>query len=264
MGSATREALAQARAALAARSGTADLVTGEQLFAAGRVVGDSAQLRAALADPAAAPQAKQAVVAKVFATFTDEARALLGDLVAARWSSAEDLLAGIEEIAIRVTARSAGADVDIVAETFVFGSAVTSDAELELAVGSKLGAPEARGDLVTRLLQGKTSPQTTAILSSLVQQPRGRRIGELLRRVTDVVADEAGVAVATVTAAAPISAEQVSRLETSLSGQYGRDIRINLVIDPTLLGGLRVQVGDDVIDGSVATKLHDLRLQLAG
>ncbi|MDI2097476.1 F0F1 ATP synthase subunit delta [Ruicaihuangia caeni] len=264
MGSATREALARAKAALSAQQGQVDLTTGEQLFAAGRAIGDSAQLRAALADPAAEPAAKQAVVAKVFSGFTPAARAVLDSVAANSWSSSDDLLAGIEELGIRATAESAPAGTDLVSQIFAFGSAVTSSAELELAVGSKRGEPTAKAELVRRLLGGKASAQAVEILSSLVQQPRGRRISALVRFATDVVADQSDAIVADVTVAQPLGSAQLERLANRLTGQYGRTIRINQIVDPAVLGGIRLQIGDDVIDGSIAAKLHDLRLQLAG
>ena len=66
------------------------------------------------------------------------------------------------------------------------------------------------------------------------------------------------------TSAAPIATEQLTRLQNGVAKSYGRDVKLNLVIDPTIIGGLRVQLGDDVIDGTVSRKLSDLRLQLAG
>ncbi|HEY8590427.1 MAG TPA: F0F1 ATP synthase subunit delta, partial [Naasia sp.] len=93
---------------------------------------------------------------------------------------------------------------------------------------------------------------------------RGRRIGALLRRTAGVIADEAGLGIATVVTATPLAPAQLQRLERVLSVRYGRSLSINQVIDETLIGGVRISVGDDVIDGSVATRLSDLRLQLAG
>jgi F-type H+-transporting ATPase subunit delta len=269
MGSATREALASAREALAKVAAKDALATGTQLFEASRVIGGSAQLRSALADPSAAASDKAAVIGAIFSSLGAPTRTLLGEIVATRWSTPDDLLAGIEEVGIRAVAssfdRSSAAKGDsLEGELFAFGAAVSSDPELELAVGSKLGSPAAKSALVTKLLSTKASPQTLAIVDHLVQQPRGRRIGELIRTAAAIVADQAGLAVATVVTAAPISAAQLERLRAGLAQSYGRDLKLNVVIDPSILGGIRVQIGDDVIDGSVSTRINDLRLQLAG
>ena len=262
MGSATREALAVTREALAALGTKADLATGEQLLAAGRVIGDSAQLRAALVDYSVEAGDKTSIIDAVFASIGAPARSLLSTVATSAWSTEDDLLAGIEEIGFRIIAASAGT-ASIESELFAFGSAVNSDPELELAVSSKLGSSEAKSALVATLLSGKASAQTLAIVQHLVQQPRGRRIAELLRDASSIVADEAGLAVATVTTAAPLAPAQLTRLAAALASSYGRELRINHVIDPTVVGGLRVQLGDEVIDGTVATRINDLRLQLA-
>lgn len=264
MGSATREALAAARQTLGAAGGKDGLTTGGQLFEAARVIGDSAQLRSALADPSAPADDKTKVIAAIFGGIGAPARSLLSAIVGERWSSQDDLLAGIEEIAIRAIAASAAKGASIVDELFAFGTAVSSDAGLELAVGSKLGSPAAKSALVHALLGSKASAQTAAILDHLVQQPRGRRIAELLRTASSIVADQDGLSIATVSAAVALSPAQLDRLRAGLSKTYGRDLMLNLVVDPAIIGGLRVQVGDDVIDGSVATRLTQLRLQLAG
>ena len=62
---------------------------------------------------------------------------------------------------------------------------------------------------------------------------------------------------------APLTAAQVTRLTAALGASYGREIHVNHVIDTSIVGGLRVQIGDDVIDGTIASRLTDLRLQLA-
>lgn len=263
MGSATREALASSRTALGKLGDKDGLATGEQLFQAARVIGDSAQLRSALADPSADTSSKSAVITSVFGGLGASARGLLSEIVSNRWSSQDDLLAGIEEIGIRSVATSAPKGTSLEQELFAFGAAVASNAELELAVGSKLGSAQSKAALVSSLLKGKASAQTLVIVDHLVQQPRGRRIGELIRYAASLVADQANLAVATVTSASPLSAAQLDRLRAGLSKSAGRDLQLNLVIDPSLIGGLRVQIGDDVIDGSVSTRITDLRIQLA-
>ena len=265
MGSASRTALTQSKAALKALGTKANLALGEQLFAAGRALGESAQLRAVLSDPAVAPAAKTKLLSGVFGKGLDATGSkLLASIVAERWSNQDDLLAGIEELGIRSVANSAAKTVSIQDELFGFARSVSSDAELELALGSKLGDPQAKAKLVAKLLKGKASAQTISIISALVQQPRGRRIGALLAEAADVVADQAGSSVATVTAASELSAAQLKSLAATLKKVHGRELSINLVIDPSIIGGLRVQVGDDVVDGTVSTRIADLRLQLAG
>ena len=262
MGSATREALSASRAAVVALGGKTDIAVGEQLLQAGRVIGESAQLRAALSDPSAQPQAKRRVSDSVFGSLSASAQQLLGVVVENRWSSDTDLLAGVEELGLRIVASTATSSIE--AELFAFGKAVSSSPDLELAVGSKLGTSAAKAELVESLLAKKASVQTVAIVSHLVQQPRGRRINELLRYAASIVADQAGMSIATVTTATDLAPAQLERLRAGLAKSYGRELRVNLVVDPALIGGVRVQIGDDVIDGSVASRLNELRLQLAG
>lgn len=263
MGSATRKALAGTHAALTAL-GRADLRVAEDLLAAGRVVGSSKHLRAALTDSEADAAQKRALVEAVFGSkLTADAVTLLTELATNRWSDAADLLEGIEDLGYRVASESAK-DVAIDAQLFAVERAVVSDSSLEFALGSKLSPVESKVRIVERLLAGKASPQTIAIVNHLVQQPRGRRIGELLRHAAFVVAEQRGFEIATVTTAAPLSPAQLDRLVQGLEAQYGGTLRANTIVDPSLLGGVRVQIGDDVIDGSVASRLSSLRQKLAG
>lgn len=265
MGSATREALSAARAALLglpARDVTLQLA--EELFAASRVIADSTQFRALLSDPSGTAVEKKAAIAAVFgAAVGTTAQDVLLDAVARRWSADRDLVAGIEELGYRATAISAAASVSIDRELFEFSAVVSSNSELELAVGSKLDAAGNKVILVERLLAKQASPQTMAIVRHLVQAPRGRRFGAAIQQAAAIVADQAGLSVATITSATPIAAAQLARLEKGLAASFGRALRVNQVIDPDIIGGVRVQVGDQIIDGSVASKLSQLRLQLS-
>jgi len=263
MGSASRAALEAAKSALASSTGVTR-GTGEQLLSAGRDIAGSAQLRALLADPSVEDAEKTGLIGSIFSSLDPAAASLLGTLVGARWSNSDQLIDGIEQIGIRAIAMSAPDDADIEGELFMFSRAVSSDPELELAVGSKLGDPAGKASLVDSLLAAKVDPGTLSIVRHLVQTPRGRRIGELLLVAAETVADASGGIVAMVTAAAPLSDAQLQSLTAILTKQYGREPRISVRVDPSVIGGLRVQVGDDVIDGTVASRLSELRLQLAG
>ena len=262
MGSATREALSASRDVLEGL-GTIDVTSGEQLLAAGRVIGDSSPLRSALIDSTVELADRRSIVGAVFAGYTAKAKTVLEAVVSHHWSNGQQLLAGIEELGIRALAKSAPASASVESELFSFQSAVASNSELELAVSSKLGSPEAKAALVGTLVKG-ASRQTTAILEHLVQQPRGRRIGELLRTAESIVAEARGKRIATVTAAAPLPRAQLTRLTKALGAKYDAELLVHEVIDPAVIGGLRIAVGDDVIDGTIQSRLADLRLQLAG
>jgi F-type H+-transporting ATPase subunit delta len=262
MGSASRVALEAAKDALAKAKGVTR-ETGEQLLSAGRDIDGSSQLRSLLADPSIEPAEKTALLKRIFGKLDSAAASLLDQLVSSRWSNSDQLIDGIEEVGIRAIADSAkGATIE--SELFAFSRAVSSDNELELAVGSKLGDSSAKAALVDTLLGSKADPGTVAIVRHLVQSPRGRRIGALLSGAAATVADASGGVVANVTAAAPLTDGQLQKLTDALTAQYGREPRVAVKVDPSVIGGLRIQVGDDVVDGTIASRLTELRLQLAG
>lgn len=259
MGSATRGALAAARGVLDSEKAT--LASGEQLLAAARALASSAQLRSVLADPAIDAAAKAGLIGTVFAGADAVAGKVLASAASARWSTQDALVDGVEELGIRALASTASG---LESELFAVGRAVSSNSELDFALGGKLGDPAAKATLVEKLLGSKASPATLAILTHLVQSPRGRRIGELLSFAASTVADESGALVATVISANPLSAEQQAKLVSQLTAKHGRAPRLDVRVDPSVIGGLKVQVGDEVVDGTIATRLADLRLQLAG
>lgn len=263
MGSATTQARTATTEALTATSGV-DLDVARELFAAVGAVSGSAQLSGALSDSSAPAAARGALVTAVFGgTYREVTVALLRNAAEQRWSNAGEFVDGLEELAVRAAA-VAEPSADIEGELFQFSRTVASNGELELALGGRLGDASAKGSLVSTLLDGRAGAATALIVSSLVQNAHGRRVRALLRRASAIVADQRSSIVATVHAAAPLSAEQRTRLENALSARYGSAVTLNTVIDPTVVGGLRVQVADDVIDASVSARLADLRQRIAG
>ncbi|UUT36693.1 ATP synthase F1 subunit delta [Microbacterium elymi] len=118
--------------------------------------------------------------------------------------------------------------------------------------------------MVEALLNGRASTATVLIASSVIQRPRERRVRELLARAEQIVAGARGRTVATVTSAVALNQAQTERIAAMLKARYDTEIAVNTVVDPTLVGGLRVQIADDVIDASVSSRLADLRQRLAG
>lgn len=263
MGSATTQARTATTEALTAASGV-DLDVARELFAAVGAVNGSAQLSGALSDSSAPAAARGALVTAVFGSgYRDITVALLRRAAEQRWSNSREFIEGLEELAVRA-ATVADPSADIEGELFQFSRTVASSGELELALGGRLGDGSGKAGLVSTLLDGRASAATALIVASLVQNARGRRVRALLRRAESIVADQRSSIVATVYAAAPLNAEQQTRLQNALRARYGSAVTLNTVIDPTVVGGLRVQVADDVIDASVSARLADLRQRIAG
>jgi len=262
MGSATTQAL-QATTAKLSTASIGDLTVARELFAAAREIADSPQLGGALSAWGAPGQARAALVTTVFAGYSPVTLDLLATAAAQRWSSLGDLVSGVEELAIRAAAvATPGGDLE--GELFQVARTVATNPGLELALGSRLGDPAAKGALVEKLFSGRATDAATLVTAELVQQPRERRVRSMMSRALRIVADQRGRAVATVRVAHDLDAAQRERLGSALRERYGSDIALNVIVDPSVLGGVRIEIGDDVIDGTVSSRIKDLRQRLAG
>ncbi|MFS0867985.1 F0F1 ATP synthase subunit delta [Microbacterium sp. 179-B 1A2 NHS] len=262
MGSATTQALAATTSALQAAP-SVDLGVARELFAAVRALAGSSHLSGALSDASAPAEARRGVVTAVFGGFSPASVAVLQAAAGQRWSSADDLISGIEEAGIRAAAISSPS-VDIEAELFTVARTVASNSELELALGRRLGDAAAKGALIENLFGGRAGEATVLIAATLVQVPRERRVRSMFSRAMRVVADQRGRAVATVFAATDLTGDQLGRLQRTLTQRYGTEVSLNVVVDPSVVGGMRIEIADDVIDATVASRLGDLRQRLAG
>ncbi|MGJ0203754.1 F0F1 ATP synthase subunit delta [Leucobacter sp. gxy201] len=257
MGSASREALAEVRGTL--RAGQSE-ATGPELLQAADQIGTNAALASVLGDATAEASGKTQVVSRLFGGLTDDARAVLTAAAAARWSNSAEFVEGVEELGIRAAALSEPSLAD---ELLAVADLIDRDHELELGLGSKLIGAEGKLSLVSGLLSGKVSDVALAVVRQLVANPQGRRLNTALRSSARIAADQGGSELATVTVATPLNAQQQQRLATALERTVGRPVKVTTIVDPELIGGIRVQIADDVIDGSVRARLDDLRQQLA-
>lgn len=260
MGSATSQARAGIDEALL-RQPQAGLDDARDLFQASRAIERNPQVLSSLADPVSPSDARAALAERVLGELGAPARSIVAHLARQRWSEAHDILAAIDDAGIRIAVQ-ASRGADVAGEIASFARIVGSDPQLELALGGVLGKADDKAALVQRLLAGRASEATIAILDHLVRVPRGRRIGQLLRGAAAEVAAATGRSIATVTSAREIPAAQLDRLRIGLERQYGRTLQLQQIVDPAVLGGLRVSIGDDVIDGTVRSKFTDLRLKL--
>lgn len=257
MGSLTRAALQTLPKTV---SGAKGAVVAE-LFAIGRALHDQPALVRALGDDSADKKAKATLVDKAFGKGSAGTTSLLRELVGLAWSQPEDLLEGVEEAGIRLAAQVAAGDV--AGELLSVDRVIKAQPDVQLALSGKRAPAEAKLAMVNKLFGKKVSAETLAIVSHLVTQPRNRRITQSVIRAAGIVCDQRGEGLAEVRVAAPIGDAQLKTIATMLANKYGRPHYIDQVVDPEMVGGMRIRVGDHVIDQSVATQLADMRRQLA-
>ncbi|WP_432564707.1 F0F1 ATP synthase subunit delta [Kineococcus sp. SYSU DK003] len=242
--------------------------TGEDLFAVTSLLDSSVGLRRALTDPSRDPGAKADFVRRTFTgKISPAAVETLATLASARWTAGRDLSDSAERLAVVavVTQAERSGHLDALEdELFRFSRTIAGTPALRDALADRTAPDANRATLVTRLLLGKASPETVQLVRRAAVAPRGVRAERLLEEWVEVVARRREQLVAHVVSAAPLTEAQRDRLASTLSRQYGRPIRINVDVDPHLVGGLRVSIGDDVIDGSISTRLDDARRRLAG
>ena len=267
----SRESLAAGQErleALLSGRGTQPEVLGDELFAVANLLAGSAGLRRALTDPSRAGEAKAELVQRLFAgKVGGPAVDLLAGLVRSRWGAPSDLTDAVEALAVQaVLAAAQRADrlESVEDELFRFSRLVAGTTGLRDAFSGRTEGDDRKAALVQRLLGGRAAPETVRLATHAGVHPRGLRTERALEAFVEAAAERRRQLVAQVVAAVPLTTVQRDRLTAALRRTYGRPIRLNVDIDPEVLGGLRVQVGGELLDGTIVTRLDDLRRRLAG
>lgn len=238
----------------------------EHLFGMVDAIEGSSGLRRALSDPAAPPDAKAALAQRLFGDRTNPASlAVLRAAAEQHWPSATDLTDALEREGVRAEFRLAQASGGLDAvneELFRFSRTVAGDLELRDAVENRNAPLELRERLVDQLLAGRTGASTQR-LARRALGARDRTVALTIEGYLHLGAELAQRSIARVTAAQPLADDQRDRLQAALTRLAGRAVELQVAIDPRVLGGLRVQIGDQVIEGTVAGRLEDARRQIA-
>lgn len=270
MHGASRTSLAHVRSELgSALAGGADAaVTSRELFAAVDVLDSNAALRRALTDPTKDAATRSGLVDTLFGgKVSDPVRSLLREVVGQRWGSDRDATDAVEQLAVASAFAAAdrrGAIDQVEEELFRFERVVADDAPLRDAFMDRQRDGKDKKALVERLLSGKAQEETVFLAGRAAEHPRGRRYGRTLEEYLAVAASVRQQLVAVVTTAVPLADEHRERLARALHNLYGRDVMTNVVVDPSVVGGIRIQVGDEVIDGTILSRLEKVRRDMAG
>jgi F-type H+-transporting ATPase subunit delta len=272
MQAASREALTGARQRLdeqvdgMSADGVRDL-SGDLFEITGVLVRERA-LRRLLADPATAEADRTRLADAVFGgKVSDSAMETLNGLVTTRWSQPADLVTAIETLARRAqfaVAEQDGSLEDVEDELFRFARVLDSERRLRELLSDEARPARSRSELLDGLVSGKVKPVTLELLRQAVRMPRGRSLDVVVTELAELAAARRERSVARVTAAAPLTAAQEKRLADTLARIYGRAVSVQVEVDPEQLGGLVIRVGDEVIDGSIATRLAQARQELSG
>ncbi len=240
----------------------------DELFAVARLLDGQLALRRALSDPSGKPDDRAALARRLFGGKVSVTAVDLAEAVARqRWSHPIDLVDAFMTLATEASLDAAdvrGELESVEDELFRFGRIVAGDRELARILSDRKASAQGRSELLDRLLSGRVSPVTEQLLRNVLTGPYSGNAENAIERLSDVASRRRGQSVARVTTAVELTPDQEQRLTEVLGRIYGRNIGLQVTVDPSVLGGLVVQVGDEVIDGSIAQRLEAARRRLAG
>ncbi|MGW1344633.1 F0F1 ATP synthase subunit delta [Kribbella sp. NPDC002412] len=265
MRGASRESLVRAREAQAGVTVTEEL--GAELFSVAKLLDGSGALRRALTDPARPQAARISLVQQLFGgKISAQAQEILTTAVAGRWVSGRDLGDALEQLSVEADVAYADSRRkldEIEDELFRLDRVVSGERTLSEKLSDRSIPVKLRQELIRGLLQGKADAVTVRLVERAVDG-RGRSFAASMRAYQVAAAARRNASIATVRVATDLSEADRTRLSEALGRQYGRDIQLNVIVDPNVVGGVRVDIGDEVIDGTIAARLDEAQRRIAG
>jgi F-type H+-transporting ATPase subunit delta len=272
LGGSSRASLAALRSSL---DQSISALTGQErervtrdLFAALSTLDSSVGLRRALTDPSRDSAAKSVLVQEIFGkVISPSALSLLVDLASLRWSKPSDIADALERIAIEslaAGAEAAGQAENLEAEIFAVAGVISSSAELRNNLNLSTYSPEAKSSLLDSIFAPHISDSTKLALSFIATSLRGRKIEHVLNFYGNTIVARKNRSVAHVKSAVALSEEQEAKLSGALEKALGKKVRVAVEVDSSILGGISIRVGDELIDGTVFSRLVNASRSLVG
>ena len=271
LGGSSRQSLVAARAKLdaAVKGATADSAAklSSELFLAAEVLASNVPLRRAFADMSRDAASKETLVKDLFGkTLGSAALTLLTDVATLRWSAGGDIVYVLEQLAIEAegTAANINGELDRVEdELFEISRVIAENFELRKALVGP-GTTSAKSTLVSDVLGKRASESTVRLAAALVSSLRGRSIEAGFADYLSALANRRNRLIANVRVAAAITDTQKVRLAQAIEKQVGQPIRVNIQVDPSILGGVSVKFADELVDGSISNRLAGAGRALVG
>ncbi|QHD85517.1 F0F1 ATP synthase subunit B/delta [Gordonia sp. JH63] len=229
------------------------------LTAAINFLGENPVLRKRLVEDDENPEGKKAMVHRLFdGKLAPVVVEVLATASSQRWSSSSDFVVGLRRqnsLIVLTAAERDGVIEQVEDELFRVSRVLEANPQLSSLLSDHGKDADKRVDLLKKLVGDKVGTHTWTLLSSTVRLLHGQAADVAVDQLAELAAARRGESVAHVVSASPLSDAQIDRLSGVLGGIYGRTISVQTDIAPELLGGLRISVGDEVIDADVATRL---------
>lgn len=238
------------------------------LYAACDLLDREKALREAISDSGRTERTRAEITAQILeGKVSPLAVEILTETARQRWSSAQDLVTGVRILgdqAAFMAASDNGTLETAEEEIFRIGRAIAGSPALQSALTDPAISATAKTGVVADLLAGKVTETTALVVGFALSHLQGRRIEQAIEDLVDLAAEQRRRVVAVVRVASPLDPDLEQRMAVALSALTGRIITINVVVDPSVLGGAHVTVGGEVIDGTVATRLANARRAVVG
>ena len=231
------------------------------LFTVLTVLSSSVGLRRALTDNSRDAAAKAELISNLFGkNVTDAAKTLFSQAASLRWSNPAEIADAIENLAVESASTAADKSGELEKlenQLFDFARVLIANPEFRQALNTASDTDANKVSLLESVVNGKYSLPTINLLKRVVVLRRGRSIDATLATYSHYVSNSRNRLVAHVKTAIALTDSQTSSLIAALTKQMGREVHVNIEIDPKVLGGISIRYADDVIDGTVVNRLAE-------
>jgi F-type H+-transporting ATPase subunit delta len=231
------------------------------LFTVLTVLSSSVGLRRALTDNSRDAASKAELISNLFGkNVTDAAKTLFSQAASLRWSNPAEIADAIENLAVESASAAADKSGELEKlenQLFDFARVLIANPEFRQALNTASDTDANKVSLLESVVNGKYSLPTINLLKRVVVLRRGRSIDATLATYSHYVSNSRNRLVAHVKTAIALTDSQTSSLIAALTKQMGREVHVNIEIDPKVLGGISIRYADDVIDGTVVNRLAE-------
>jgi F-type H+-transporting ATPase subunit delta len=231
------------------------------LFTVLTVLSSSVGLRRALTDNSRDVASKAELISNLFGkNVTEAAKTLFSQAASLRWSNPAEIADAIENLAVESASAAADKSGELEKlenQLFDFARVLIANPEFRQALNTASDTDASKVSLLESVVNGKYSLHTINLLKRVVVLRRGRSIDATLSTYSHYVSNSRNRLVAHVKTAIALTDSQTSSLIAALTKQMGKEVHINIEIDPKVLGGISIRYADDVIDGTVVNRLAE-------